>query len=80
MKLVVGIDIGGTKTKIGLVNQAGECLTQLFFRTREYPDLQDYLQQIKKSVDQLLEEFGPEAELLGCGIGAPNASSRQRNH
>ena len=77
MKLVVGIDIGGTKTKIGLVNQTGECLTQLFFRTREYPDLQEYLQQIKKSVDQLMAEVGPEVELLGCGIGAPNASSRR---
>lgn len=77
MKLVVGIDIGGTKTKIGLVNQAGECLTQLFFRTREYPDLQDYLQQVKKSVDQLLAKMGPEVEVLGCGIGAPNASSRR---
>ncbi|MEM8998889.1 MAG: ROK family protein [Bacteroidota bacterium] len=76
MELVVGIDIGGTKTKIGLVDQKGKCLTRLFFRTREYPDLNDYLAQIKISVDQLISEFGNETTIVGCGIGAPNASSK----
>ena len=77
MDLVVGIDIGGTKTKIGLVNHDGNCLNQTFFRTREYPKLDDYLNQTKKAIDELLGELDFEPKILGCGIGAPNASSKR---
>jgi glucokinase len=77
MDLVVGIDIGGTKTKIGLVNGEGKCLEQVFFRTREYPDLDDYLNQVKKACDGLISNLGFTPNILGCGIGAPNASSKR---
>ncbi|WP_010518658.1 ROK family protein [Croceivirga radicis] len=76
MEIVVGIDIGGTKTKIGLVNKEGTCLVQTFFRTRDYLDLDAYQLQIKNTVDGLLQELGGTPIVLGCGIGAPNASSK----
>ncbi len=76
MDLVAGIDIGGTKTKIGLVNKEGECLDHLFFRTREFKDLDDYLDKIKDSLDELIDKSSSPVNLIGCGIGAPNASSR----
>ncbi|WP_222983137.1 ROK family protein [Flagellimonas meishanensis] len=74
--IVLGVDIGGTKTKIGLVDKDGKCLVQSFFRTREYPNLDDYLDKIKSTSDELLESLDGKANLLGCGIGAPNASSK----
>lgn len=77
MDLVVGIDIGGTKTKIGLVNSEGKCLDQTFFRTRDYPKLDDYLNQVKKSCDELINSLESTVNILGCGIGAPNASSKR---
>lgn len=77
MDLVIGIDIGGTKTKIGLVDREGKCLDQTFFRTREYPELDDYLNQIKKTCDELINGLGLSPNILGCGIGAPNASSKR---
>lgn len=77
MNLVVGVDIGGTKTKIGLVDKDGKTLDKTFFRTREYPDLEDYQNQIKKTVDDLLAKLDFEYTILGCGIGAPNASSKR---
>ncbi|WP_340202079.1 ROK family protein [Ascidiimonas sp. W6] len=76
MDLAVGIDIGGTKTKIGLVNKNGECLVQTFFRTRDYQDLELFLDQIVSTIHQLTEELSTEVNLIGCGIGAPNASDR----
>ncbi len=75
MDLVIGIDIGGTKTKIGLVNSEGKCLEKTFFRTREYPDLNDYLDQVTQTSNELLAKYDG-ANVLGCGIGAPNASSK----
>ncbi|WP_298511100.1 ROK family protein [uncultured Kordia sp.] len=75
MDLVVGIDIGGTKTKIGLVNQQGDNVAQNFFRTKEYPELQDYLAKIATSIQELTATINASHNLIGIGIGAPNASS-----
>ena len=76
MELVIGIDIGGTKTKIGLVNKDGHCLETAFFRTREYPDLEKYLDKVVETVEELKSKFPGELNILGCGVGAPNASSK----
>ncbi len=76
MDLVIGIDIGGTKTKIGLVDKTGNCLEKTFFRTKEYPDLDAYLEQVKLASETLIENVGAKGTILGCGIGAPNASSK----
>ncbi len=57
MELVIGIDIGGTKTKIGLVNREGQCVEHTYFRTREYPDLDEYLDKIVETVDELKSAF-----------------------
>ncbi|GJM27633.1 MAG: glucokinase [Cyclobacteriaceae bacterium] len=75
MDLVAGIDIGGTKTKLGLVNQSGACLLDMNFRTREYPDLEDFLDKTIQCVHELIEQCSTPVNLLGIGIGAPNASN-----
>lgn len=75
-KLAIGIDIGGTKTKIGLVNKEGHCLHETFFRTKEHPDLDDFLDTIVSTISELREKLAQEHQIIGCGIGAPNASSR----
>ena len=36
MKYAIGIDIGGTITKIGLVSEQGKCLEKTSFRTKEF--------------------------------------------
>jgi len=64
MDLVIGIDIGGTKTKIGLVDHDGNCLDRTFFRTRDYPELDDYLNQTKKTVDELLAKLDFEPNIF----------------
>lgn len=76
MELAIGIDIGGTKTKIGLVNKDGYCVENTFFRTREFPDLDHYLEKIVSTVDELKDKFPDQLNIIGCGIGAPNASSK----
>ncbi|NAS13322.1 ROK family protein [Poritiphilus flavus] len=76
MDVVVGIDIGGTKTKLGLVDEDGKSLVSTRFRTREYPELDHYLDKIRDSIDTLVQDSPKPVNLIGCGIGAPNASSR----
>ena len=76
MDVVIGIDIGGTKTKIGIVNKQGECLEKTFFRTKEFPDLDDYLNKLKEVSEEVVNSIDHPLNILGCGIGAPNASSK----
>ena len=76
MDIVVGVDIGGTKTKIGLVTKDGKCLEQTFFRTREYPDIDDFLDKIYDTAKELIDKNPRDFNILGVGIGAPNASSK----
>ncbi len=76
MDLVIGIDIGGTKTKIGLVDVEGNCLADTFFRTREYPNIDAFLDQVILTIEDLKGQVSQEINFLGCGIGAPNASSK----
>ena len=77
MNVVAGIDIGGTKTKIGLVDQTGTCHVKLFFRTGDYENFDHYLDKINSSIENLTSQFEFPVNLIGCGIGAPNASSRK---
>ena len=76
MDLVAGIDIGGTMTKIGLVEHNGKCHEQLFFRTRDFDNFDSFLDRIVEGIDELKANFKTDVNLIGCGIGAPNASSR----
>jgi glucokinase len=48
----------------------------MFFRTKEYPDLDDYLEKIVSTISELKAMIPGPVNILGCGIGAPNASSR----
>jgi glucokinase len=61
---------------MGLVDRGGNCLESTYFRTREYPDLEDYLDKIAATVEELKAKLPDSVNLTGCGIGAPNASSR----
>jgi glucokinase len=76
MELAIGIDIGGTKTKIGLVDKEGNCVEHTFFRTKEFPDLDEYLRKVVSIIEELKAKLPDSIHIIGCGIGAPNASSR----
>jgi len=72
--LLVGIDIGGTKTAVVFSHQPPEVLARAEFATRPAKGPQQALNQIKKSVRDLLAEKGWEANAitrLGVSCGGP---------
>jgi len=71
MKSVIGIDIGGTITKIGIVSKDANCLKETSFRTKEYKDFSSYIDKLHSSINKITND---NIEILGVGIGAPNAS------
>ncbi len=73
--LVLGIDIGGTNTALGLVDLEGRChgTTTLPTLAKEPPDL--YFPRLRAAAQTLLAAHGGTATLKGIGVGAPNANA-----
>lgn len=77
-KNVVGIDIGGTNTKIGIVSDKGEIIEKRNIATWDFPEQHLFKEQIKTVItDMALKnkiKIGGIGGISGIGIGAPNAN------
>lgn len=73
-EVAVGMDIGGTNTKIGIVDEQGYCPFQISIETTGHATIEDYLLAVKKEIDLLLNKSTETLNLQGIGIGAPNAN------
>ncbi|MFC0212309.1 mannose-6-phosphate isomerase, class I [Paenibacillus chartarius] len=70
MKYAIGIDIGGTKTAIGLVDPAGHIAAKRVLATEGPPEAM--VVRIAAAVRELCSEAAVEpSQVLGIGIGAP---------
>lgn len=72
-QITIGIDIGGTNTAIGFVDRSGNCLFETSTPTKEFLEIGAYLQNLSTILKQELNKHA-EWELVGIGIGAPNAN------
>ena len=76
-KLAIGIDIGGINTAFGLVDERGDLYGESVISTRKYPHLEDYplyVDELSRALRTLLHSLSFDYELVGIGIGAPNAN------
>ena len=76
-KLAFGIDIGGINTAFGLVDESGEIYAESVISTRAYPAFNDYpryVEDLCQAMQTLVGNLEEEFELVGIGIGAPNAN------
>lgn len=74
MKYSIGIDIGGTNTCFGLVNENAEITYQTAIKTKDFPVLEDYLTELVKQIKDLIAHCPEPENILGVGIGAPNGN------
>lgn len=74
MAIAVGIDVGGTSTKLGAVTRDGRILGKSKFSTRDFPDKDAFLNALSNNINALVADLGRENEILGIGIGAPKAN------
>ena len=71
---VVGIDIGGQTTKMGIVDMRGQVLSQTVIRTDTHTDVEPYVDDVAEALEKIIKESGTEGKIRGIGIGAPNAN------
>ncbi len=73
-EVAVGIDIGGTFTKFGIVDRAGNCLIDGSISTTEKKDIDGFLSYLKAAIDEAVAEISEPIEIKGIGVGAPNGN------
>jgi len=71
---VVGIDIGGTFTKFGVIDRVGTVLKEGSVPTDQTDDFNVYLAGLSDAVDKVVLELGNTVSIKGIGIGAPNGN------
>ncbi|MDP2423177.1 MAG: ROK family protein [Bacteroidales bacterium] len=72
--LVIGIDIGGTFTKFGFVDREGNFYAKGTAPTDIFDNVDDYLINLVKELQQAEQGIGVPYRIIGVGIGAPNAN------
>ena len=73
-ELVLGIDIGGTFTKLGLVDKSGTILMEDEVRSTEHETIEAFIADIHHHINQGIQEMDGKIELMGIGVGAPNGN------
>ena len=76
-KLAIGIDIGGINPAFGLVDENGDLYADSVVSTKKFPlftDYPAYVAELTESLHALADSLSFEYELVGIGIGAPNAN------
>ncbi len=72
-ELAIGIDIGGTNTKYGVVNHRGEILQQGELKTEDYPEINTFIDALYDTLNPVIESLN-KSRFQGIGIGAPNGN------
>lgn len=71
---VVGIDVGGQTTKLGVVDARGAVLSQTVIRTDTYTDVNLYMDELAEALKKIIKDSNTEGKIRGIGVGAPNAN------
>ena len=71
--VVVGIDIGGTNTIFGLVDETGKCVAESRISTQRQDEAPVFFKRLYAAVEDLRKAHS-EHRVVGIGIGAPNAN------
>ena len=72
--VVFGIDIGGTYTKYGIVDKDGKSYREDKMSTSVTDNVEEYLDYLCKSLNEMLNSIEEDVVLKGIGIGAPNGN------
>lgn len=70
----IGIDLGGTNTVFGIVNNAGDIVCESSIKTQQYKTAEEFLQAGLNCVKPLIEQVGGISQIESMGIGAPNGN------
>ena len=69
----MGVDLGGTNIKLGIVSQSGKIIKQTSVKTKAEGGPEAVISQMKKGIKEVLSKNNKE--ITGIGIGAARCSN-----
>jgi len=73
-KFAVGIDVGGTTTKFGIVNNKGEILEQDRIPSNAHDTVEEFIDDLYAKLMPMIDRVGGVKNFVGIGMGAPNGN------
>lgn len=73
-QLAVGVDIGGTGTKFGIVDRLGNVLFSSEMSTRSHDEVEGFIDELYNRLSPMIEQAGGIGRMKGIGLGAPNGN------
>lgn len=73
MEYAIGIDIGGTTTKYGIVNHRGEIFSRGDLSSRQ-ANVEDFIDELYEALRKPVSDMGGMSLMKGIGVGAPNGN------
>jgi glucokinase len=73
-EFAIGIDIGGTNTKYGIVNHRGEIIQKGELLTDAFPTIEEYIEGLYQKLLPVFQDKAFDGKIKGIGIGAPNGN------
>ncbi len=67
-ELAIGIDIGGTNTKWGLVNHRGEIVQKGELKTDDFLTIESFIEALYQTLAPVIDEAGKDKILKGMGL------------
>ncbi|HYF30528.1 MAG TPA: ROK family protein [Chitinophagaceae bacterium] len=74
LEYAIGIDVGGTTTKYGIVNHRGEILSRGDLSTSKHANVESFINELHEALQAPVSEVGGMKFIKGVGIGAPNGN------
>lgn len=72
--LAIGIDIGGTGTKFGIVDRVGNVLFSGEISTKKHAQVETFIDELYAHISELIDKAGGVGRIKGIGVGAPNGN------
>ncbi len=72
--LAIGIDIGGTGTKFGIVDRNANILFSGELSTRKHAEVEYFIDDLYNNLYPLIERAGGPGRMRGIGLGVPNGN------
>lgn len=74
-EIVIGVDIGGTGTKIGLVDKLGRIIARdESISTKSHESFNGYIDEVGRIINSLVISTGCKENIKGIGVGAPDSN------
>lgn len=71
---VVGVDVGGQSSKLGVVDAQGNILSNSVVKYSGDENAQQFVDKLAEAIKAVIKESGKEGQIKGVGVGAPNGN------